>query len=302
MLRIRHHGRGGQGIKTASQILGSAAFYSGFQVQDFPLYGAERRGAPIIAGARIDRSPILERGPIIHPDILLVGDETLLEDPLANPLAGADDSTLIFINSTHPADQLKKHFKFTHTPIAVDLTELGERHIRHGRFLSASLAAAGARLMGNISLDCLLRAVRSELLEHGVSGEVLEKNLDLAREIFERVEPKPLNLRKNKTELRPGRLVHLQQRAVKDAAPIIMAAGNMGLKKTGNWRMERPVINYEKCNDCLICFVRCPDGAVGIREDCKPEIDYDHCKGCLVCAQECPTHAIDILKGAPSWA
>lgn len=301
MLRIRLHGRGGQGIKTASQILGSAAFCCGFQAQDFPLYGAERRGAPIIAGARVDSGPILERGPIIRPDILLVGDETLLEDPLANPLIGADDCTLIFINSSHPTDQLKKHFKFTHAPTAVDLTEPGERNIRHGRVLSASLAAAGARLMGNISLDCLLRAVRSELLEHGISGEVLEKNLDLAREIFERIQPKPLRLRKNKTGLRPGLLVQLKQRAVKDAAPIIMAAGNMRLKKTGNWRVERPVIDYEKCNDCLICFIRCPDGVIGIREDAKPEIDYDHCKGCMICAQECPTHAIDTLKEEPSW-
>jgi len=68
MLRVRFHGRGGQGIKTASQILGTAAFLSGFQSQDFPLYGAERRGAPIVAFTRINKTPILERGPISIPD------------------------------------------------------------------------------------------------------------------------------------------------------------------------------------------------------------------------------------------
>ncbi len=58
-----------RGIKTASQILGSAAFYSGFQEQDFPRYGAERRGAPIVAFTRISKDAILERGAIVVPGI-----------------------------------------------------------------------------------------------------------------------------------------------------------------------------------------------------------------------------------------
>ena len=91
MLRIRLHGRGGQGIKTASQILGSAGFLSGCQAQDFPLYGAERRGAPIVAYTRIAPEFILERGPIARPDLILVGDETLLDDPASAPISGADE-------------------------------------------------------------------------------------------------------------------------------------------------------------------------------------------------------------------
>ena len=55
MYRIRMHGRGGQGIKTASQILSSAFFAAGFEVQDAPRYGAERRGAPLFAVVRADR-------------------------------------------------------------------------------------------------------------------------------------------------------------------------------------------------------------------------------------------------------
>ena len=108
MLRIRLHGRGGQGIKTASQILGTAAFLSGYQSQDFPLYGAERRGAPIVAFTRISPEPILERGPISIPDLLLIGDETLLEDPQAAPLCGSDELTVVFINSTKDSQSSKK--------------------------------------------------------------------------------------------------------------------------------------------------------------------------------------------------
>jgi pyruvate ferredoxin oxidoreductase gamma subunit len=57
MLRIRFHGRGGQGMKTASRILGAAAFHAGYVVQDAPVYGAERRGAPMAAFTRIARAP-----------------------------------------------------------------------------------------------------------------------------------------------------------------------------------------------------------------------------------------------------
>ena len=68
MLRIRFHGRGGQGMKTASRILGAAAFHAGCVVQDAPVYGAERRGAPMAAFTRIAHAPILERGAIMQAD------------------------------------------------------------------------------------------------------------------------------------------------------------------------------------------------------------------------------------------
>jgi pyruvate ferredoxin oxidoreductase gamma subunit len=70
MFRIRFHGRGGQGMKTASRIVGTAAFRQGFYAQDSPVYGAERRGAPMIAFTRFDSSPILERGVVQSPDLI----------------------------------------------------------------------------------------------------------------------------------------------------------------------------------------------------------------------------------------
>jgi pyruvate ferredoxin oxidoreductase gamma subunit len=66
--RIRFHGRGGQGIKTAGRVLGAALFVEGFEVQDAPVYGAERRGAPMFAYVRASRAAILERGLIANPD------------------------------------------------------------------------------------------------------------------------------------------------------------------------------------------------------------------------------------------
>jgi hypothetical protein len=88
VIRIRFHGRGGHRIKTASRILGTAAFLSSYQVQDSPVYGAERRGVAISAFTRIDRDPILERGVIERPDLIVFGDETLLGDPAAETVIG----------------------------------------------------------------------------------------------------------------------------------------------------------------------------------------------------------------------
>ena len=78
MFRIRFHGRGGQGMKTASRILGTAFFLAGYEVQDAPRYGAERRGAPIFAYVRADKNKINERGIIVHPDLLVVADDSLV--------------------------------------------------------------------------------------------------------------------------------------------------------------------------------------------------------------------------------
>ena len=62
---------------------------------------------------------------------------------------------------------------------------------------------------------------------------------------------------------------------------------------TGTWRTMRPVIDHEKCNGCLFCWMFCPEGVVG-KDD--RTIDYEFCKGCGVCAVECPKQAIVMVK------
>lgn len=300
MLRIRFHGRGGQGIKTASQILGSAGFYSGFQAQDFPLYGAERRGAPIVAYTRIDQEVILERGPIARPDILLIGDETLLDDPSVSPLGGTDESTAIFINSTHSPDELKNHLHLKVAPFAANLTDLGRTHLKKSLALSSAIAATGTRMTGRIGLEALLEATRNELEPLGISGEMLQANLELTRLVFEMVPQAVLEKRRNHMPV-SARLIAMKHRKVVDAAPIILARSNMALRKTGNWRTYRPEIDLELCNNCWICFARCPDGVISASANQKPVIDYDHCKGCMICAQECPAHGIRTLREVTSW-
>ena len=82
---------GGQGAKTASRILGTAAFLEGYQAQDSPIYGAERRGAPVAAFTRIAKEPIHERDLIARPDLVVIADASLLNDPAARVPEGIDE-------------------------------------------------------------------------------------------------------------------------------------------------------------------------------------------------------------------
>ena len=302
MLRIRLHGRGGQGIKTASQILGTAAHVAGYQAQDFPLYGAERRGAPIVAYARFSKNIVLERGPIAQPDIVLIGDETLLSDPMAAVTQGTEASTLVFINSRHTSHDLKHHYQLESLPVRLDISELCQKHIQRPMMLSTALAAAGARLMGHIDLHHLLQAIREELGQGRLGPEKIAANLKLAEEVFQKAPSFDLEFSESDAGFSASRLVTLERRPPVDSAPLIFATGNMALRKTGNWRTHRPVIHYEECNGCAICYARCPEGGIRMDDNDKPVIDYDHCKGCQICAAECPKHAIEILREVTSWS
>lgn len=298
MLRIRFHGRGGQGIKTAARILGTAAFSSGFQVQDSPVYGAERRGAAVAAYVRIDRAPILERGVIDRPDLIVVGDETLLADAPAGVFVGQEAATAMFVNS--PTAELAGLPNISVRPITLNITERTLRLLGKASALSSGLAAAAVRLIGEIPLAQLESAVSSELAELEVGGAAIERNIALAREVFEALPA--IDFRHAGEKPAESAAIHrLEYESPLRAAPTILAPGNAELRKTGDWRVERPVIDYDRCTRCGLCFVACPDAVISLDEHGYPVIDYEHCKGCMICREQCPLEAIGTEKETRSW-
>jgi len=72
---------------------------------------------------------------------------------------------------------------------------------------------------------------------------------------------------------------------------LLLEAGSSMKYKTGDWRASRPVVDSNKCTNCLICWIYCPDAAIN-RGEKVVEINYDFCKGCGICAAECPVKAI----------
>ncbi len=76
----------------------------------------------------------------------------------------------------------------------------------------------------------------------------------------------------------------------------ITEAGSAVKYKTGDWRTFKPVRNEEKCNNCLFCWIYCPDSSIFVKDGKVTGIDYDHCKGCGICARVCPKKCIDMEK------
>jgi pyruvate ferredoxin oxidoreductase delta subunit len=76
---------------------------------------------------------------------------------------------------------------------------------------------------------------------------------------------------------------------------VMTEPGSSRKYKTGDWRAFKPVIEIEKCVDCLFCWIYCPDGAI-VRKEKTVEVNYDYCKGCGICAKECPKQAIKMAE------
>lgn len=297
MIRIRFHGRGGHGIKTASRLVGTAAFLAGYQVQDSPIYGAERRGAPVTAFTRIDAEPVLERGVITEPDLIICGDETLLETPAAGVLSGVETASAVFIN-TGNLEGLKDKIEIKAPTIALDVTGRTLELIGKASSLSVGLGAAAARLSGLIALQQFQEAVRTELEELGLDAPMIENNLRVVEDIYGQL--KPVSIQAGNVPAKET-VRDIGYDHVLLGTPSILAPGNAEVRQTGSWRLERPEIDREQCSRCGLCFLRCPDGAIALDEQGYPVVDYDHCKGCLICLEQCPRHAIKSRKEVRSW-
>ena len=297
MYRIRFHGRGGQGMKTASRLLGRALFLEGYQVQDAPRYGAERRGAPIFAYVRAAREAIYERGIIREPDLVIVADDSLVPVPAAGVLQGVTERTVMLINSSEDAETWKHRLNFKGTLLTLP-AEAAER--AEMKFVGATCAGAAACLLGVVSREKLEAAFREELSKHGEA--VVKRNLEQAFAAFDKMQA-------NAGCVSEGAATSVEQSPAADwvelpldesdiAASAVHAGATSVEVRTGLWRIMRPVIDYERCNQCWwVCSEFCPDSAIKVKEG-KPEIDYDHCKGCMICVAQCPPHAIEAVPEA----
>lgn len=301
MYRIRLHGRGGQGMKTASRILGAAFFGEGFDVQDAPRYGAERRGAPIYATVRASRQPIQERGIVTRPDLVVVADETLVPVAAAGVLLGAEEHTVLLINSADPPEVWKTRLNLQ-GPV---LTLPAEAEAREElRFIGAVCASAAAALAGVVQRETLEAALREELA--AMSEAVVAENLERALVAYDLFAPHAGTVREGPDLLEAAESpdwIDLPFEEAHLSAPDIHAGATSVQVKTGLWRTMRPVIDDEHCNRCSwVCSTFCPDGAITADSDGRPHIDYDHCKGCLICVAVCPPHAIRAVSEARAAA
>ena len=78
----------------------------------------------------------------------------------------------------------------------------------------------------------------------------------------------------------------------------LFAGGTSRLFKTGEWRTNTPVLDPDKCRQCLLCAPVCPDSSIPVKKGKRLDFDYDHCKGCGICAKACPFGAITMKEGS----
>jgi pyruvate ferredoxin oxidoreductase gamma subunit len=180
MLQIRIHGRGGQGVVTAAEMLSLAAFEQGHHAQAFPSFGSERTGAPVVAFCRMDDHAIRLREPIMTPDVLIVQDPTLLHQ--VDVFQGLKPDGYVLINSRRSFDELglgdiSQRYRHERL-VTVPATEIALRLL--GRPLPNAVLLGGfAALSGLVTLDAVEHAIR-----HKFSGKVAESNVAGAREAY----------------------------------------------------------------------------------------------------------------------
>lgn len=166
MLEVRFHGRGGQGVVTAAELLSVAAFLDGHEAQAFPSFGSERMGAPVAAFCRISDTPIRLREPVTEPDVLVIGDATLLHH--VDVFAGLRPDGYVLVNSSRSLEELGlADLEQRHDPTrlaTVPATDLARQHL--GRPMpNVCLLGALAALTRCVSLLALEAATAARFDE-----------------------------------------------------------------------------------------------------------------------------------------
>lgn len=175
-VEVRWHGRGGQGAFTAAEILAQAAFYDGYKgVTAAPFFGAERRGAPVVATNRFAREPVRDFSLVQNPSVVVVLDETILS--VVDVAAGIQPDGIVLVNSRKPPDQIDLP-----SPLRVATTDATLAASTAGLIVSGAVlfntAILGgfSKATGLISMESIERALRNRF-----NGDAGEKNVLGAR-------------------------------------------------------------------------------------------------------------------------
>lgn len=271
MIEIRFHGRGGQGAVTASRIIAIAAYEEGQYCQAIPMYGTERRGAPLTAFVRIDNQRVRERELVHNPDISVVLDPLIAKQQavVENLKAGG----LVLLNThENPEDvTLGGDFKIA----TVDATTIALETL--GRpITNTAILGAFSKVTGIVKVESIEKAIKKNF-----PGRLGEMNIAAVKRSYDEVKG-PV------------------QATVK-SAPAEKADLNVGgygvLKDVSSWRVFTPEVDADKCIGCKNCWIFCPETAIEWNEETKkPSIRYNACKGCGLCANECPVKCIEMVR------
>ena len=264
------HGRGGQGAVTASRIIATAAYEEGKYSQAIPMYGTERRGAPLTAYVRIDNVRVRERELVHHPDLSLCFDPLIgKQQAVANELKPGGR---VLLNAPYGPEQSELAGDISIA--TVDATSIALETL--GRpITNTALLGAFAKATGIVKLESVEKAIIKYF-----PGRLGDMNINAVRKSYEKV-----------SDWVPAK--------VKEAPKmhVDLEVGGYGtLKDVSSWRVFYPVVDEAKCISCKACWIFCPEAALEWKANNKPSMIDRACKGCGVCANECPVKAIEMKR------
>jgi pyruvate ferredoxin oxidoreductase gamma subunit len=183
MVEVRWHGRGGQGVVTASEALASSALKEDKYIQSFPEFGPERMGAPVRAFTRISNAPIDIHSQVYEPDVVVVLDPTLLESiPVAE---GLDEDGILLVNTDKSEETMRKKTGFKGKIYVLDATKIATETI--GRpIANTPCLGAVARLTGVVKKENVIEQIK-KIFGEKLSKKALDGNINAINRAYEEV-------------------------------------------------------------------------------------------------------------------
>jgi pyruvate ferredoxin oxidoreductase gamma subunit len=278
----------------AAQALASAAFQEGGYATAFPFFGAERRGAPVLAFTRIDTKRIYRKTQVYEPDIVVILDEGLVET--VNVVEGLKKGGIVIVNSAKKPEDIDVGIDVKLA--TVDATTVALEILKQPATNSAILGAF-AKATGLVKIESIEKGIM-QIFGDRLGPKVGELNGKAARAAFDRT---IVGTSHGHRQLKTAKkwLPDVNELPLGVAGvPMKTEAGMVGPgsfleSKTGSWRVFKPEYSRDKCTMCNFCWFYCPEGCI-YRRGNEMEFDMDYCKGCGICANECPSDAIKMVR------
>ncbi|MFC1943663.1 pyruvate ferredoxin oxidoreductase subunit gamma [Chloroflexota bacterium] len=177
LVEIRWHGRGGQGAVTSAELLARAAINEGKYAQAFPSFGAERRGAPVMAFDRINsKKPIRIRAEVTEPDVVIVLDPGLLR--FVNVTSGLKEKGTLIINTSRLLQDIESELGTKWRLTVVDATKIA-RELLGVPIVNTTMLGALLRATGLVKLESLFEPLTQRF------GRLAERNINAMKRAFE---------------------------------------------------------------------------------------------------------------------
>lgn len=176
MVELRFHGRGGQGAVTSAELLALAAIAQGKYAQAFPSFGPERRGAPVVAFARIEEKQIRNRTAVSTPDIVVVLDPSILK--IVNTSEGLAENGMQIVNSSRSAQELRETFGLKGRLVTVNANHIAAEEI--GRVITnTTMLGALIKATSLVEIDGIVEQLKTRF------GRIAAGNIKAFKRAFE---------------------------------------------------------------------------------------------------------------------